>query len=238
MIIRPYVCLPPLFAALILMPACGKQAPPVATSEVASENSVAARDASSQVPQADTQTGQAAAVDKLGESAPVEFRTVEWQDLMPKEDLDALLAPPEYLDNIADGSTQDQIGGQLKNTLQAAADDPYQQALVSTKVKAELDGQAIRIPGFIVPLEFDDDEVISQFFLVPFFGACIHVPPPAPNQIILVDAPDGIKLEVLYDPFWISGVLTTTLSENDIAVSAYSMKMFEFEAYSNADTGL
>ncbi len=94
-----------------------------------------------------------------------------------------------------------------------------------------MDGQAIRIPDFIVPLEFNDKQTITQFYLVPFFGACIHLPPPPPNQIIFVNYPEGLMLNTLYDPFWISGILKTSLIENEMASAAYSMQMQSFEVY-------
>ena len=162
---------------------------------------------------------------------PSDFRTVEWTDLMPKEDLDALLNPPSYVTDVEDGSFEDQISSQIQNGITAASGDRYQQALASTRIILEMDGKAIRIPGFIVPLEFDDEQTITQFFLVPFFGACIHVPPPPPNQIIFVNYPQGLKLDALYDPFWISGILKTSLVENDMAIAAYSMQMQSFEVY-------
>ncbi|MFT6791037.1 MAG: hypothetical protein ACJA04_000237 [Cellvibrionaceae bacterium] len=159
------------------------------------------------------------------------FKTVEWTDLMPKEDLDALLNPPSYVTDVEDGSFEDQISSQIQNSIAAASDDRYQQALASTRIIPEMDGQAIRVPGFIVPLEFDDEQTITQFFLVPFFGACIHLPPPPPNQVIFVNYPKGIKLDNLYDPLWISGILKTSLVENNTAIAAYSMQMQSFKAY-------
>ena len=167
----------------------------------------------------------------LAKDAPAKYQTVEWPDLMPKADLDALLNPPDYINDIEDGSFEDQISSQIQNSIAAAKDDRYQQALRSTNILPEMNGKAIRIPGFVVPLEFDDDMVVTEFFLVPFFGACIHVPPPPPNQIIYVKYPKGFTLGALYDPFWISGVLKTTLTENDIATAAYSLEMQAFEAY-------
>ena len=160
-----------------------------------------------------------------------EFRTLEWTDLIPEDDLQALLNPPSYIADIEDGSLEDQISNQIKNSINSAADERYQQALVSTQVVTEMNNLAVRIPGFIVPLEFNDDQAVTQFFLVPFFGACIHVPPPPPNQIILVDSPGGLSLDTLYDPFWISGTLRTSLTENELASAAYSMSLAEYERY-------
>lgn len=178
-------------------------------------------------------TVAAADTSAASDKTPDAFKTVEWTDLMPKEDLEALLNPPKSVTEVEDGSFEDQISSQIQNTIAAASDDRYQQALVSTKVVAELDGETIRIPGFVVPLEFNDDQTITQFFLVPYFGACIHVPPPPPNQIIFVNYPKGFKLGALYDPFWISGVVKTSLKENDLATAAYVMDMQKFEPYTD-----
>ena len=161
----------------------------------------------------------------------VNYKTIEWINLMPKDDLDALLNPPDYLADIQDGSIEDQMENQIKNAISAANDDRYQQALVSANVVPEMDNQAIKIPGFIVPLEFNEDETVTQFFLVPYFGACIHQPPPPPNQIIFVNYPKGLTLESLYDPFWISGILSTSVIQNDMATAAYTMEVQHYELY-------
>ena len=161
-----------------------------------------------------------------------EFRTVEWVDLIPPEVLEILLNPPSYIAEIEDGSAEDQITSQIKNTLAEEEEDAYQQALASTDVNPALNGQKIRIPGFVVPLEFDEEQTISQFFLVPYFGACLHMPPPPPNQIILVDAPEGVQMSALYEPFWLEGEVTTTITENDMAKSAYAMELHSLLPYS------
>jgi hypothetical protein len=158
------------------------------------------------------------------------FKTIDWDNLMPEEDLNALLNPPSYIDDLEDSSLEDLTNEKLQIDLTAELDDRYQQALVSTKIIKEMDGQAVQIPGFVVPVEFDE-ETITEFFLVPYFGACIHSPPPPPNQIIYVHAPDGLTLNTLYDPFWISGIISTTLVENYMATSAYSMKMKSYKPY-------
>ncbi|MFK8048623.1 MAG: DUF3299 domain-containing protein [Halioglobus sp.] len=165
------------------------------------------------------------------DASELEFRTIGWTDLIPPEILQILENPPDYITDILDGSAEDQISDEISNSIGAGNDDLYQQALVSTKVRGEMDGAKIRLPGFIVPLEFDEEQTITQFFLVPYFGACLHMPPPPPNQIVLVDYPQGLQLQELYTPFWILGEISTTVSENDMATSAYSMKMMEYEPY-------
>ncbi|AWB68908.1 DUF3299 domain-containing protein [Saccharobesus litoralis] len=159
------------------------------------------------------------------------YETIEWVKLIPKEDLDALMNPPEYLNDIQDGSEQDQFSNQVQNAIEAASNDTYQQALVSTKVLTEMNGKKIKIPGFIVPLEFDDEQNVIQFFLVPYFGACIHEPPPPPNQMIYVTYPKGLKVDDLYQAFWISGKLQTALFEDQLGTAAYTMNMDEFELF-------
>lgn len=162
-----------------------------------------------------------------------EFKTIEWTDLIPQDDLTALLQPPSYVMDVEEGSSDDQISNQVKSSIAAASDDRYQQALSSTNIIPDMDGKNIRIPGFIVPLEFSDERTTTQFFLVPFFGACIHVPPPPPNQIIFVDYPQGLKLTALYDPIWLSGTLKISLVENHVATSAYSLELKHHEAYTD-----
>jgi hypothetical protein len=165
---------------------------------------------------------------------PIVYTQVEWVDLIPDDDLLALENPPAYLDDIEDGSIDDNLQSQLKTTL-FTAEDRYQQALNSKQIRPEFNGRNIRIPGFIVPLEFDDQQTITAFFLVPFFGACMHLPPPPPNQIIYAEFEAGIKLDTLYDPFWVEGTLATSLIENDMATAAYSINVMLIEPY---DEGL
>ena len=104
---------------------------------------------------------------------------------------------------------------------------------MSTQVISALNNVPVRIPTFIVPLAFDDEQRVIQFFMVPYFGACIHEPPPPPNQTIFVNYPQGFKLESLTEPYWVSGILKTSLVENDMAIAAYSMEVKIFEPYTD-----
>jgi hypothetical protein len=165
------------------------------------------------------------------DTEPESYQTLDWVELMPQADLDALLKPPAYLDDIADGSAEDQLSSELQAPSGIEKDSPYYQALTSTKVRAEFNHRPIRIPGFIVPLTFNDQQVVTTFFLVPFFGACIHQPPPPPNQIIYGEYEPGKKLENLYEAFWIEGILSTQLIENDMATAAYSMQVKTIKPY-------
>ena len=160
-----------------------------------------------------------------------EFKTIEWEVLLPQADLEAFLNPPEYLDEIEDGSEEDVFTGELSSTAEERPDDEWNRALQSVNVVEEMNQTPIRIPGFVVPLEYGEDQRVTEFFLVPFFGACIHVPPPPPNQIIYMKVEEGFELVNLYDPVWVSGVLQTSLTENEMATSAYSMNAELIEPY-------
>lgn len=159
------------------------------------------------------------------------YQSVEWTELMPKDDLDALMNPPDYLLDIADGTEDDSLQA-LSNTKQL--DDKtkrYEQALTSYRVSPEYNNKNIRIAGFVVPVEVDPSQKAISFFIVPYFGACLHMPPPPPNQIIYVDYEQGIKIDNLYDPFWFEGKLTIKKVEADVASSAYQMNVNQILAY-------
>ena len=94
-----------------------------------------------------------------------------------------------------------------------------------------LDGQDVRIPGFIVPLESDEGGLLAEFFLVPYFGACIHVPPPPPNQIVYVTVDPPFNLESMWEPFWIEGRMQTKGHTSIIGTTAYSLTASKIEPY-------
>ena len=86
-----------------------------------------------------------------------------------------------------------------------------------------LDGEKVKIPGFMLPLDFENTQ-ISEFLLVPYFGACVHTPPPPANQIIHGVLDHQFATNELFEPVWISGTLeiersTTTLGEEGVALT-------------------
>ena len=137
-------------------------------------------------------------------SAKDASQEIDWLELMPEEDLNLLENMPE-VSHEGDGP--------------ATLPDE----IMTGRVVPEMDGRSGRISGFVVPLKTTQDMRILEFFLVPYYGACIHVPPPPPNQIIHVKYKKGFKLEALYDPVWIEGTLMIEKTENDIASSSYSI---------------
>src|SRR5262249_42395308 len=78
-------------------------------------------------------------------------------------------------------------------------------------VNKSLEGATVRLPGFIVPLvavkNTSAGNALGDFLLVPYFGSCIHVPPPPPNQIVYVHPGKQTGIESIYDAYWITGKL-------------------------------
>ena len=95
-------------------------------------------------------------------------------------------------------------------------------------VVPELDGQRVRIGGYVVALDFDATS-IREFLLVPFVGACIHVPPPPPNQIIYVKAAEGFEISGQFDPVYVTGTLKTARQFTGLAATGYSMEAEKVE---------
>jgi hypothetical protein len=103
----------------------------------------------------------------------------------------------------------------------------------------ELDGKPVRIPGYLLPLEFEGDRV-SEFLLVPYVGACIHTPPPPPNQIVHVKTDDAYTTDGgLYTPVWVNGLMKTEQTQANLNFidgasdipSAYALEAISVEPY-------
>ena len=167
----------------------------------------------------------------LNPTQAANYEEIDWVALMPEDDLSALLNRPEFLNDIADGSAADSIDDFASKQLEDEQAQRYQQALVSTRVIEAFDGKAIRIPGFIVPLEQNEEQKATAFFVVPYFGACLHMPPPPPNQILYVEYKEGIAVENLYDPYWFEGTVKIDNHESALGTSAYSLVLDSFALY-------
>jgi hypothetical protein len=89
-------------------------------------------------------------------------------------------------------------------------------------VNPALVGQTVRIPGFVVPLE-EGSTGMTEFLLVPYFGACVHTPPPPSNQIIHVRPRSPAKDLRSMDTVWITGVLTTVQTETYMGAASWQL---------------
>ena len=90
-------------------------------------------------------------------------------------------------------------------------------------VVADLDGKRVSIGGYVVPLDFENTS-IKEFLLVPFVGACIHVPPPPANQIIYVKAEQGFTVTGPFDAVTVTGTLKAALASTGLADAGYSLE--------------
>ncbi|MNQ83209.1 hypothetical protein D3C85_982820 [compost metagenome] len=120
---------------------------------------------------------------------------------------------------------------QISDALSAESAPAARQDMPNAPVVQSLDGQHIRLPGYIVPLEVSEAGRTTEFLLVPYFGACIHVPPPPSNQIVHVKSEIGVKLEELYQPYWIEGAMQVKASTSELADAGYQMEADKIYLY-------
>lgn len=140
-----------------------------------------------------------------GVALPAAAETVTdltWADLMPQGQGPAR---PQLLDVFGHDTTA------------LAAEQPP-----SSGVRTDWNGQIIRMPGFIVPLEFDGAGV-TAFLLVPFVGACIHVPPPPANQLVFVTTSKPFETRGLFDPVTVMGLFSTSALSTELAQVGYAL---------------
>jgi len=139
-------------------------------------------------------------------------RKVFWDALIPP----GWMPPETNIDHFFEGAQPDAL--------------PIDQA----PVVPEMDGQLISLPGYVVPVRSVGED-LQEFLLVPYFGACVHVPPPPPNQIILVTLDKPIRLKDPYDAYWVTGVLSTksastTLAQTGYTMSGQGLELFDWDA--------
>ncbi len=137
---------------------------------------------------------------------------LDWDDLIPHEG-GALEAAAERMGVIS----HDQISSMPEVSEDAPTTDAY-------------DGKLVRIPGFVVPLEYLSTGV-TTFILVPYVGACIHVPPPPANQLILVTSETPLEFSGLFEPVWVTGVFGRAALSTDLADIGYAISADEVEPY-------
>jgi hypothetical protein len=151
------------------------------------------------------------------------FREIAWESLIPK-DWDAM-APFKglKLDQLDDSDPRaDAALWKAKKYWKDAPVDP------------SMEGKAVRLPGFVVSLD-REGEALKEFLLVPYFGACIHVPPPPANQIIHVKSRKAVKNIRTMDAVWINGVIKVERSDSSMGAAGYSMTAVKVEPYAAPD---
>jgi uncharacterized protein len=103
----------------------------------------------------------------------------------------------------------------------------------ATDTLKALNGKRVRVPGFVVPLD-DFMEDGAEFLLVPYYGACVHTPPPPPNQIIFVQMANkkAVKL-ALFDAIWMHGTLKIATVESPYGTVGFTIDGLKMEPYSS-----
>lgn len=142
--------------------------------------------------------------------ALADAREIEWAELMPEEESQAWIENQTAIDHSGAGPNQ---------------------VFQSSVTVGEMDGLNVRIAGFVVPVETTADGKLTEFFLVPYFGACIHVPPPPANQIIYGRLDDPIEMVNIWDAFWMEGRLNIEDISNETADAAYTMQVDRLVVY-------
>lgn len=159
-------------------------------------------------PQATSPTNPIGGKAAAAKPAPGQPRLISWEELVPK-DWDPM---KEFkgmdLSKLQDG---DPRANELLMKMQEVSNN--------APTNPEMNGVEVKIPGFIVPLEESKGEV-TEFLLVPYFGACIHTPPPPANQILHVRPRQGAKFRAM-DTVWVTGKLQTLRNDSMMGVSGY-----------------
>ena len=147
------------------------------------------------------------------------FHEIGWPDLVP-----AGWTPPDVLRGMNVNRYQDgdpEAVDALARMKNAWADAP--------PVKA-LDGRLVRIAGYVIPLDRENDEV-HEFLLLPYFGACIHVPPPPSNQIIYVRSKAPLEGMMTMDTFWVDGTLQVSTTDSPWGQAGYTLQAYDTQHY-------
>jgi hypothetical protein len=149
-----------------------------------------------------------------GPSSP-DFLDLSWSDLLPEGEAQRI-AELQQMQAVASG--MDHFGIESMPQIQ------------TFNTVDALDGQRVRIGGYVLPFDFNGGE-ISRFLLVPYVGACIHVPPPPPNQLVYVTTAEPIEIDGLWDPVYAEGIMRTTRQDNNLGDTAYTLELDVIRPY-------
>lgn len=157
------------------------------------------------------------------DAAKQDINVIGWSDLLPPDEREAI----ERFRSDDGQSFEDQ----MFNAILAAKDDEYQQMSTSMNTVASLRNQIIQIPGFLVPVDVESNKRATSFFIVPYFGACLHYPAPPPNQMIYAYVRKGIDIPDLDSAYLFTGMLTPDPYEDVMGTSAYHLVLYSMQNY-------
>ena len=139
-----------------------------------------------------------------------EIIDLEWEDLLPE------------------GQTT--IPRALQGLIEHDGPDLSNQQPASTGVRSDWNGKIVRLPGYIVPID-TDGTAVTAFILVPYVGACIHVPPPPANQLVFVTTPEPYESAGLYDPVNVTGMFGVSAMSTHLAQIGYALSAEKIEPF-------
>ena len=145
---------------------------------------------------------------------PGEVLEIDWRDLLPVNErahYSATAPPPEH-GPLGEGG-------------------PPAVQKQTTTFNEELAEMVVRLPGFIVPIGAPRGGLITEFFLVPYIGACIHVPPPPPNQMVYVKSASGIAADAIHEAYWVTGKMRVESRTTALGTAAYGLAASKVERY-------
>ncbi len=154
--------------------------------------------------------GMAATVLVPGMARAEDYIDLDWDDLLPENET----AIPSALRGLIDHDT-----APMSN-----------QQPASSGVRADWNGQIVRIPGFIVPIDYKGTGV-TAFILVPYVGACVHVPPPPANQLVFVTTQTPYETEGLFEPVNVTGMFGVSSISTQLAEIGYALSADRIEPY-------
>lgn len=169
----------------------------------------------------------AAALTVMGGAAPVlaqdasqmsssAFLDLAWSDLLPEGEANRI-AEMQQLQALQSGF--DHFGAEAMPQIQ------------TFNVVDALDGERVRLGGYVLPFDFTGSREITRFLLVPYVGACVHVPPPPPNQLVFVTTETPVEVDGLWDPVYAEGIMRTTRQDNDLGDTAYTLELISLRPY-------
>jgi hypothetical protein len=145
---------------------------------------------------------------------PGEIVEIDWRELLPENGRAhySAAAPPPVHGPLGEGG-------------------PPAVQKQTTTMNQDLAGTTVRLPGFVVPIGNTRNGLINEFFLVPYIGACIHVPPPPPNQMVYVTSGSGIAADAIHEAYWVTGKIRLENRTTPLGTSAYALSASKVELY-------
>ena len=154
-----------------------------------------------------------------------EITELIWEDLIP----DDFVQPENPFNTMSQEAIDKLMDGSEESEVELAK---LKEAFYYAPVVDELDGKRVMLPAYITPLEYNENQMMNEFLLVPYVGACMHTPPPPANQVVHAKTLEAIENRSMYEAVWAIGVLRATTVQSDLAEAGYQLEVEEVLPYS------